>query len=138
MSKGKLVGLSSTNAKTEYKPADVKSFKIDGDKYVSYSNDFYKEIVSGNKAGLYQKVSDNSYEKIYNGPEQVGFLKTTDGKVGDYYIHLANEKEFTKARDALSRERRELPWVKVEKAYTFDGPDGKESLADLFGTRSQL
>ena len=52
--------------------------------------------------------------------------------------YLAKEKEFTKARDALSRARRALPWVKVEKRYDFDGPDGKESLPDLFDGRSQL
>ena len=52
--------------------------------------------------------------------------------------HLAREKEFTQLRDRLSQERRELPWVKVEKAYSFDGPNGQESLADLFEGRSQL
>jgi predicted dithiol-disulfide oxidoreductase (DUF899 family) len=52
--------------------------------------------------------------------------------------HLAEEKAFTRARDALSKKRRELPWEKVEKTYVFDGPSGKESLADLFGGRSQL
>jgi predicted dithiol-disulfide oxidoreductase (DUF899 family) len=52
--------------------------------------------------------------------------------------HLAEEKAFTRARDALSRQRRELPWVKVEKPYVFDGAGGKESLADLFGGKSQL
>jgi len=52
--------------------------------------------------------------------------------------HLAREKEFTKARDQLSAERRALPWVRVEKQYVFDGPDGKETLADLFEGRSQL
>ena len=36
--------------------------------------------------------------------------------------HLANEKKFTEARDELSRQRRELPWVKVDKRYVFDGP----------------
>jgi predicted dithiol-disulfide oxidoreductase (DUF899 family) len=51
---------------------------------------------------------------------------------------LAREKEHTRARDALSRQRRELPWVKVEKPYVFEGPRGKETLADLFGGRSQL
>jgi predicted dithiol-disulfide oxidoreductase (DUF899 family) len=51
---------------------------------------------------------------------------------------LGKEKELTRLRDALSAERRELPWVKVEKAYVFDGPDGKETLADLFGGKSQL
>ena len=52
--------------------------------------------------------------------------------------HLAEEKAFTRARDALSRKRRELPWEKVEKNYVFDGPNGKETLAGLFGKNSQL
>ena len=52
--------------------------------------------------------------------------------------HLAKEKELTRLRDRLSAERRELPWVKVEKAYVFDGPDGQETLAELFGGKSQL
>jgi predicted dithiol-disulfide oxidoreductase (DUF899 family) len=52
--------------------------------------------------------------------------------------HLAREKELTRLRDQVALERRELPWVKVEKQYRFDGPQGKESLADLFGGRSQL
>jgi predicted dithiol-disulfide oxidoreductase (DUF899 family) len=52
--------------------------------------------------------------------------------------HLANEKAFTKARDRLSAERRALPWVKVEKNYLFDTPEGKKGLGDLFDGRSQL
>ena len=52
--------------------------------------------------------------------------------------HLAKEKEFTRMRDQLSRERRDLPWELVEKNYVFDGPDGKVTLADLFDGRSQL
>jgi predicted dithiol-disulfide oxidoreductase (DUF899 family) len=51
---------------------------------------------------------------------------------------LAKEKEFTKARDALSAERRQLPWEKLDKSYVFEGPEGKETVADLFGGRSQL
>ena len=51
---------------------------------------------------------------------------------------LSREKEFTRLRDQLSAERRELPWVRVEKEYVFDGPAGKETLADLFEGRSQL
>ena len=38
---------------------------------------------------------------------------------------LETEKRFTKARDELSRQRRELPWVKLDKRYLFDGPGGK-------------
>jgi len=51
---------------------------------------------------------------------------------------LTREKEFNHQRDALSKARRSLPWVKIDKEYVFDGPDGKETLADLFDGRSQL
>ena len=51
---------------------------------------------------------------------------------------LKKEKEFTQLRDQLSQQRRDLPWEKVEKSYVFDGSKGKETLADLFGGRSQL
>ncbi len=51
---------------------------------------------------------------------------------------LRKEKEFTRQRDQLSRLRRELPWIKVQKDYVFESPKGKETLADLFGSKSQL
>jgi predicted dithiol-disulfide oxidoreductase (DUF899 family) len=51
---------------------------------------------------------------------------------------LAKEKELTRLRDQLSADRRALPWVRVEKEYVFDGPDGKVTLAELFDGRSQL
>ena len=51
---------------------------------------------------------------------------------------LRKEKEFTKLRDELSQRRRELPWERVEKEYVFDGPNGKVTLAELFGGKSQL
>ena len=52
--------------------------------------------------------------------------------------HLKVEKEFNRLRDQLSAQRRELPWVKVEKEYRFDTPDGQRSLAQLFGDHDQL
>jgi predicted dithiol-disulfide oxidoreductase (DUF899 family) len=52
--------------------------------------------------------------------------------------HLAREKELTRLRDKLSAERREMPWVRVEKEYLFDTPEGVKTLADLFDGRSQL
>ena len=52
--------------------------------------------------------------------------------------HLLKEKEFTRLRDQLSQNRRELPWVKVEKEYLFNGPHGKETLSNLFNGQSQL
>ena len=51
---------------------------------------------------------------------------------------LTREKELTRLRDEVSRHRRELPWVKIDKEYVFDGPDGRETLTDLFDGRSQL
>ncbi len=51
---------------------------------------------------------------------------------------LEKEKELTHLRDELSRQRRQLPWEKVEKNYVFEGPSGKVALSDLFGERSQL
>jgi len=51
---------------------------------------------------------------------------------------LAEEKAFTKARDALSAKRRTLPWVKIDKPYRFQAPEGELTLADLFGARRQL
>ncbi|HEY6967217.1 MAG TPA: DUF899 domain-containing protein [Burkholderiales bacterium] len=51
---------------------------------------------------------------------------------------LAKEKAFSRQRDEIARARRALPWVKVEKDYAFDAPQGKVTLAGLFGPRSQL
>jgi predicted dithiol-disulfide oxidoreductase (DUF899 family) len=51
---------------------------------------------------------------------------------------LTREKELTRLRDEVSRHRRELPWVKIDKEYVFEGPAGKETLVDLFDGRSQL
>ncbi|KIN14470.1 MULTISPECIES: DUF899 domain-containing protein [Halomonadaceae] len=52
--------------------------------------------------------------------------------------HLKNEKALTRMRDLVARERRELPWVKMEKEYVFDTLEGKKTLTELFGTTSQL
>ena len=52
--------------------------------------------------------------------------------------HLRNEKALTRMRDLVAAERRALPWVRVEKEYVFDTPEGGQGLADLFDGRSQL
>jgi len=51
---------------------------------------------------------------------------------------LEREKEFSKQRDEINRLRRELPWERVDKSYEFDGPNGRETLADLFKGCRQL
>jgi len=61
-----------------------------------------------------------------------------DAWVEERRKHLAREKEFTRLRDQLSRERRELPWELVDKEYRFEGERGEQTLGDLFEGRSQL
>src|ERR1044071_3612876 len=51
---------------------------------------------------------------------------------------LVKEKKFSRQRERLAQDRRNLPWVRVDTDYLFDGPDGKESLSDLFNGKSQL
>ena len=51
---------------------------------------------------------------------------------------LAKEKEFTQLRDELSQQRRDLPWERVDKQYVFEGPKGKETLAQLFDGKGRL
>jgi predicted dithiol-disulfide oxidoreductase (DUF899 family) len=51
---------------------------------------------------------------------------------------LVKEKAFSRQREQLAEERRQLPWVKVDKRYSFEGPNGQETLSELFGERRQL
>jgi predicted dithiol-disulfide oxidoreductase (DUF899 family) len=51
---------------------------------------------------------------------------------------LVKEKAHTRARDALAAERRRMPWMKVEKPYEFESPEGRKSVLDLFEGRRQL
>jgi predicted dithiol-disulfide oxidoreductase (DUF899 family) len=97
--------------------------------------------------GSAKRLSGGENRFITNGDEEMKTLETTiiDHKVvsrEDWIAArkelLTKEKESTRLRDRLSADRRKLPWVKVEKQYVFDGPAGKETLADLFVGRSQL
>jgi predicted dithiol-disulfide oxidoreductase (DUF899 family) len=63
---------------------------------------------------------------------------THDEWLGARKKHLSKEKEFTRLRDQLSRERRELPWELVEKEYTFEAENGRKTLSEIFEGRSQL
>jgi predicted dithiol-disulfide oxidoreductase (DUF899 family) len=63
---------------------------------------------------------------------------TPDRWIAERKKLLAREKELTHLRDEIARERRALPWERVEKNYVFDTPEGRRTLADLFEGRSQL
>lgn len=73
-------------------------------------------------------IQDTAHPKIATSAEWLEARKTL----------LQHEKELTKQQDRLSAERRRLPMVKIDKEYTFDGPEGKRSLLDLFDGRRQL
>jgi hypothetical protein len=53
-------------------------------------------------------------------------------------LHLKQEKELTRLRDELSAQRRDLPWVRVDKEYVYEGSNGKVGMPELFGDKSQL
>ena len=65
-------------------------------------------------------------------------IETREGWLAARMALLEKEKEFTRARDALTRARQAMPWERVEKSYVFDGLDGQKTLGDLFGDKSQL
>ena len=65
-------------------------------------------------------------------------MVTHDDWVNARKEHLAKEKEFTRLRDQLSKERRDLPWELVEKEYIFEGENGRQTLSDVFDGRGQL
>jgi len=63
---------------------------------------------------------------------------TRDRWIAERKQLLAREKELTHLRDQIARERRALPWVRIEKNYVFDTPEGRRTLAELFEGRRQL
>ncbi len=91
--KGNIVFTTSTGSKKTYSPADISGFSINGTKYISYASDFYQEVVTGNKAILYIRVTNNSGKLLYNGAEMVA-VSTAEGKSGDYYLQLKNTDKF--------------------------------------------
>ena len=65
-------------------------------------------------------------------------IVSRDEWVAERQTLLAHEKELTRLRDQIARERRALSWVRIDKTYVFDGPEGPQTLADLFEGRHQL
>ncbi|CAN5709057.1 hypothetical protein BH23THE1_BH23THE1_33580 [soil metagenome] len=87
-------------------------------------------------------MSINEHEKT-NGKKDKDLSKNHTIVKQDEWIKarkdlLTKEKEFTVVRDQLSQKRRDLPWVRVDKEYVFDGSNWKQRLSELFDGRSQL
>lgn len=91
--KGTIVFEAAGKKKT-YTPAELSGFMLSGTNYISYAGDFYKVITPAGKAGLYQRVSDNSGKMMYNGAEVV-LVSTAEGKAGDFYIQSASDSKWS-------------------------------------------
>jgi predicted dithiol-disulfide oxidoreductase (DUF899 family) len=89
---------------------------------------------AGGLAAFVARVRRNGKEKAMEHPRIVSREEWLRAR----RAHLAKEKELTRLRDRVSAEGRALPWVRIEKEYVFEGPDGRETLAQLFAGRSQL
>jgi hypothetical protein len=90
--KGNILFTNASGNKKLYSPAELSEFSINGIRYVSYANDFYKVVTTGSKAILYIRVTDNSGKLLYNGAEMVN-VSTAEGKSGDYYLQLKNNDQ---------------------------------------------
>ncbi len=91
--KGTILFQSASGKKTMYSPAEIAGYNLNGSNYISYASDFYKVLVTPGKAGLYQRVTDNSGKMLYNGAEVVT-VSTAEGKAGDYYIQLQSDSKW--------------------------------------------
>src|SRR5262249_30257730 len=102
--------------------------------------------------GQDKETNDSSYTRpVVNAGEGWGAIKgqgevtmkahqgvSREAWIEPRRARLAKEKEFTRLRDQLSQQRRDLPWVRVDKPYAFEGSQGTETLPQLFDGRSQL
>lgn len=91
--KGTILFQSASGKKIMYSPAEIAGYNLNGSHYISYASDFYKVLVAPGKAGLYQRVTDNSGKMLYNGAEVVT-VSTAEGKAGDYYIQLQSDSKW--------------------------------------------
>jgi len=91
--KGTILFQSASGKKAVYSPAEISGYQLNGSSFVSYASDFYKVLVAPGKAGLYQRITDNSGKMLYNGAEVIS-VTTAEGKAGDYYIQLQADSKW--------------------------------------------
>jgi hypothetical protein len=91
-SKGTISFVSTNTSKKIYSVSELNGFSFKTEIYIVYSNDFYKTIIVGSKASLYQKQSNNSGKLLYNGSDAFT-ATTTSGNIGDFYVKLNNSDD---------------------------------------------
>lgn len=81
--------------KTSYAASDLQEVGIETARYISFKDDFFKQVSAGNRVAVFQKVSDASGKVIYNGSQAVGVSAGTDGSIADYFIQKKGEVGLT-------------------------------------------
>jgi predicted dithiol-disulfide oxidoreductase (DUF899 family) len=95
----------------------------------------------GSKCLLRQTSTDSIEQRLDSPrkePSDAHNRHHRDDWIAERKTLLAHEKELTRLHDRVARERRALPWVRIDKNYVFDTPEGRRTLADLFDGRRQL
>lgn len=82
---------SAAGKKTSYAASDLQEVGIAGDRYVTYKDDFFKQLSDGTRVTVFQKVSDASGKVIYNGSQAVGVSAGTDGVISDYFLRKSGD-----------------------------------------------
>lgn len=82
---GKIVVIAADNKRSTYEAGNIKEATIDGNRYVSYKNDLFLEVVKGEKLSLYQKQSSSGGKITYNGAEPI-LAASSEGSIGDYFF----------------------------------------------------
>lgn len=93
--KASFVFQPTVGKKVTYGGNAVNEVNVSGVSYISYANDFFKVLSTGNKASLLQKVSDATGKVIYNGNEAAGISSGTEGRINDYFIKSSNQSGLT-------------------------------------------
>jgi hypothetical protein len=91
-SKGTISFVSTAGSKKTYSVSELNGLSVKTDIFIVYSNDFYKSLVNGSKASLFQKQSNNSGKILYNGADAFS-ATTTAGNIGDFYVQLNNSDD---------------------------------------------
>ena len=113
---GTLTYLDAANKKQQLSASQVKECSIDQHRYISYKNDFFEVVTTGNRFTLYQKVTDNDGKLTYNGTEAT-VLQGSEGRKGEYFISAPGDQGLT--------------WLKKKEYLTIIKPMAKDCQAVL-------
>lgn len=86
---------TAAGKKTSFAASDLQEVGIAADRYITYKDDFFKQLMSGTRVTVFQKVSDASGKVIYNGSQAVGVSAGTDGALADYFLRKSGEEGLT-------------------------------------------